>query len=91
MDLKRYNNLLTSGRWYNKNPKDAHILALVRVYQKLADDSKKSSEKYNKDPTKGEPSYIRDLPPWILEDPKGGAGKKPRTEKNIGGARSTAL
>ena len=41
MDLKNYNNLLTSGKWSTKYPKDAHILALVGLAQKLADDSKK--------------------------------------------------
>ena len=29
MALKKYNNLLTSGRWYTKDPKDAQILALA--------------------------------------------------------------
>ena len=29
MDLKKYNNLLTSGMWSAKNPKYSHILALV--------------------------------------------------------------
>ena len=69
MALKKYNKLLTSGRWSAKDPKDAHILALVGVAQNLADKSKKSSEKsntYNRDTTKGEPAYIRDLPPCIL-------------------------
>ena len=37
MALKKYNNLLTSGRWTNKGPKDSQILALVGVAQKLAD------------------------------------------------------
>ena len=47
IDLKKYNNFLTSGRWSTKYPKDAQILALVVVPQKLADDSKESSDKCN--------------------------------------------
>ena len=42
--LKKYNNLLSLGRWSNKDTKDTQILALVGLDQKLADDSKKSSE-----------------------------------------------
>ena len=70
MALKKYNNLITSGMWSTRDPKGDHILALVEVAQKLADDSKKSSESSNtskRETTKGEPSYIRDLSPWILE------------------------
>ena len=55
-DLKKYNNLLTSGRWSNNDPKDAHILYLVRVSQKLADEPNKSSDKSNtsnRESTKG--------------------------------------
>ena len=63
MTLNKYNNLLTSGRWSNKDPKDAHILSLVGLDQNLAEDSKKSYKKSNMDPTKIEPDYIRDLPP----------------------------
>ena len=48
MSLKKYNNLLTSERWYSKYPKDAHILALFGFYQKLMDDSKKTSHKSNR-------------------------------------------
>ena len=29
VDLKKYNNQITSGRWSTKYPKDAQILALV--------------------------------------------------------------
>ena len=47
MDLNNYNHLLTSGRWSNKYPKDAQILDLVGGSQKIADDSKKSSENTN--------------------------------------------
>ena len=74
MAAKKYNKPLTSGRWSNKDTKDAHILALVGLVHKLADNSKKSLEKYNREPTKGEPLYIRERSPWILEDPKRGAG-----------------
>ena len=31
MALNNYNNLLTSGRWSNKDTKDEYILALVVV------------------------------------------------------------
>ena len=57
MALKKYNNILTSGRLYNKNPKDYKILDIVGVAQKLADDSNKSSGKSktsNSESTKGE-------------------------------------
>ena len=91
MDLKRYNNLLTSGRWYNKDPKYYQMLDLGVVDQNIADDPKKSSDKSNKDPTKGDPDYTRNFPPWILEDPKEGSVLKTRTEKNICGARNTSL
>ena len=73
MDLKKYKNLLTSGRWFNKDPKDAQILSLVGVDQNIADNSKKTSEKsntYNRDSNKAEPAYIRYPSPWILEEPK---------------------
>ena len=39
--LKKYKNLITSGRWSTKDPKDAQILALVWVDQNLSDDFKK--------------------------------------------------
>ena len=38
MALNKYNYLLSLGMWYNKDPKYAHILALVGVSQNLADD-----------------------------------------------------
>ena len=76
MALKKYNNLLTSGRWSTKNTKDDQILALVGVAQNLSDDSKKASEKSNRESTKGEPAYIKDLPPCILEYSKGGVRNK---------------
>ena len=47
MYLKKYNTLLTLGRWSNKDPKDDQILALVGVAQNIADDSNKSTEKSN--------------------------------------------
>ena len=37
MDLKKYNNVLNSGKWYTKYTQDDHILALVEVDQNLAD------------------------------------------------------
>ena len=66
MALDNYNKLLTSGRWSKKDPKDAQILDLVGVDQNLADDSKKSSDKSNRESTKGYQAYTRDLPPWML-------------------------
>ena len=56
MSLKNYNNLPTSGRWSTNDPKDAQILDLVGVDQKLAYELNKESEKYNRDSTKGESS-----------------------------------
>ena len=69
MFLKKYNNILTSGRRYNKDTKYAQIIALVVVAQNIADNSNKSSDKYNtsnSESTKGNTAYIRDLPPWML-------------------------
>ena len=94
MSLKNYNNLLTSGRWSTKDPKDAQILDLVGLDQKIADDSKKLSEKSNtsnRDTTKGEPSYISDLPPWMLEETKGVLGNKTRMENNNSAASNTVM
>ena len=54
-------------------------------------DSKNTSEKSNREPAKGEPAYIRYLPPYIMEARKGGVVKKPRTGKNVGIARNTTL
>ena len=76
MDLKKYNNPLTSERWYTKEHNDAHILDLFRAAQNLIDDSKKTSDKSNKEPKKWELAYIRDLPPWILEEKKWGVRNK---------------
>ena len=56
MDLKKYNNLLTSGRWYNKYTKYSKIIALVGVNQKIVDNSNKSCDKsttYTRESTKG--------------------------------------
>ena len=65
MSLKKYNNLLASGSWYNKDLTDDRIIALVGVAQKLADNSKKTPDKsntYNRESTKADPAYIRDPP-----------------------------
>ena len=54
--LKKYNNILTSGRCSKKDTKDVQILSLVGVSQKIADNSKTSYEKpntSNRDLTKG--------------------------------------
>ena len=91
---KKYNNLLTSRKCPNKNTKDDHILSLVGVYQKLEYDSKKSSEKSNtssRESTKGELAYTRDLPPWILEEPKLEWEIKPSMERNISSVRNNAM
>ena len=56
MDLQKYNNLLTSGRLSNKDPKDYQILYLVGVAQNLSDHFNKSSDKSNtsnRESTKG--------------------------------------
>ena len=84
MSLKNYSSFITSGRWSTKDTKDSHILALVGLDQKLLDYSKKSSEKSNtsnRDTTNGEPSYIRDLPLWMLEEPNCGVGNKNKDRK----------
>ena len=84
MALKTYIYLLTSGRRYNKETKDSHILDLVGVTQKLSDDSKKSSEKFNtsnRESNKVDPDYIRDLPTWTLEEPKGGVENKTKDKR----------
>ena len=85
MALKNHNNLLTSGRWSNKDSKYAQILALLGVAQHLVEDSKKSSEKsitYNRKSTKKDPDYIRDPEHWILENPK--VGLNPPTQRRKG-------
>ena len=41
MAMKRYNNLLTSGKWSTKYPTDDQILDLVGVDQKFADKTNK--------------------------------------------------
>ena len=81
MTLNKYNKILTLGRWYNKYPKDDKILYLSGVTQNITDDSKKSSDKYIMDPTKGYQASIRDLPHWILEDPKVGLGNRTNDRK----------
>ena len=67
MYLNNYNNLLNSGRCSNKDPKDDQILTLVVMDQNITDDSKKALEKPNREYTKLEKSYIRDIPPWMTE------------------------
>ena len=82
--LKKYNNLLTSGRWSKIDNNNYHILDFIGLAQKVTDNSDKSPEKsnaYNRDPTMGEPAYTRDLPPLIMEDPKGGVGNKTKDGK----------
>ena len=81
MDLNKYNNLLTSGRWYIEDPKSAQILALVGVSHNIMDDSKNTSDKSNRESTKLEPAYIRDLPPLITEDTKEGVGQNTNNGK----------
>ena len=81
MALKKYNNLLTSGRWSNKDPK---YLSILGVAQNLVDGSNKSSDKSNTsktESTKGEIAYIRDPPPWIMEELKVGVGSKTKYGK----------
>ena len=92
--LKNYNNLLTWLRWSTDYPKDDDILALVLVAQNLADESKKSYEKSNtsnRDTNRGEPAYIRDLPPWILEEPKGVVVNITKYGNNTGGSSNTVM
>ena len=38
MALNKHNNIITSGRWYTKDPEYVHILDLVVVAQNLMDD-----------------------------------------------------
>ena len=66
MALNKYNNLLTSGRWFAKDPKYSQILVLVGVAQKLMDDSNKKSDKSNRGSNNVEPAYIRYLPYHIM-------------------------
>ena len=66
MALKKYNNLLTSVKCYTKYSKVEQILSLVGVYQKLMDESKKTSDKYNRYSTKGKTACTRYIPTWIL-------------------------
>ena len=48
MALKKYNKILTSGRCYTKEPKDAHIISAVGVAQKIMY-SNNTSDKYNRE------------------------------------------
>ena len=81
--LENYKNILTSGRWSNKDTKDAQIITLVGVYQKPFKNSKKLSEKSSREYTKGDSSYMRDIPHWMLEEPKGGVGKNFNHDKEL--------
>ena len=80
MSLNKYNNLLDSGRWSNKDTKDAQILALVGVDQNISDDSIRSSKKSNKDTNNVEKFFITYLPHCILEEPNLWV-KKPKDKK----------
>ena len=90
MALKKNNNLLKLGRFSTKDHKDYHILYIVGVAQKVADESNKPYDKSNTYPTNRYPADIRDLPPWILEEPKYGVVKK-KMENNIGSSRNTEM
>ena len=73
VELKKYNNLLASGRWSKKDPKDDHILAISGGAQKQAYDSMKSSNKSNtsnRESINEDPYDIRDLSPWMMEERK---------------------
>ena len=91
MVLKKYSNVLTSGSWSTKYPKDSQILALVGVSQKLMNDSKKISEKSNwyfkkdKQPISG----ILCLGCWNIQ--KWSCETRPTMENNTGVASNTAL
>ena len=76
MVLNKYNNILNWVRWSNKYPKNAHIINLVEVDHKLPNDSKKPTENPRRESTKGDPAYIRYLPPSIIEETKQGARHK---------------
>ena len=69
--LKNYNNLLISSRWSTNDLNYSQILDIVGVSQKISYDSNKASENSNLDLTNVKLAYISDLPPWILEEPKG--------------------
>ena len=81
MDIKKYNNLITSGRRSKKVPKDSQILALVVMPQKIANDYNTPSLKPSVESTKVETAYIRDIPPCMLEETKGGVGHKFNDDK----------
>ena len=52
MSLNKYNNLLASGKFFNKYPKYAEIMDLVGTAQNLAHGTNKSSEKSDRGYTK---------------------------------------
>ena len=81
MALNKYNNLLTSERWYTKDTKDAHILSIFWVSQNIIDESKKTLDNLKRESKNSEPEYIRDIQPWMLEYLKGGVGQKNKDGK----------
>ena len=94
MALNKYKNLITSVGFSNKYPKDAQILVLLGLAQKISDDSKKSSE----NPTHTTGSQLRESQPTSRTSHPGFWKRqnvewyiKPRTENNIGGTSNTAL
>ena len=92
IEWNKYKKLLTSGRWYTNDPKYAHIIALVGLYQNIIDESNNTPEKSNRYKTKREAAYTRYLPPWIIEYIKGGGWeKRTMTGNNIGDSRNTKL
>ena len=48
-DLKKYNNLITSGKCSTNYPKDSWILYLVGATQNIMDESKNTPESFNKE------------------------------------------
>ena len=90
-ELNNSNNLLTSGRWPNKDPNDAHILALVGVSQKLSYNLKK--HKINRTGIQQMITSLHQGPPTLDYGmaKKGSGKKKPRIENNIGGESNTAM
>ena len=66
---------------YNKEPKDAQNLALVKMDQELMDVSKKTPERSDREYTKVESDYIRDLTYFMLRYTKGGAGNNTKYRK----------
>ena len=59
-EIKQHTNFLL---WYTKESRDAYILDLVEVTQKLLDDSNKTSDNSKRYPKSVELDYIRYLLP----------------------------